>query len=277
MHMAQITDTKGAALNWARFDGLTDLADHFDQIGERYRGRDDFDPWCGAYLEDARRFIRDGNLALVEQSDRLMTELEGKMDFGAHIARNLPAVAGGAPCVPAFLSNSPMSMRQRRRVVTDLAPITVIVNVSAAQACTKDQIQRRGAAVLALVRLLAVQRPTTLVLTVGYDDGQRCLLTVAMDTAPLDLARAAWALTQPEFLRRFMFAAAAHACNLSGDDFGGNPLMGEMRGKPEIAAGALGFSEYVASARLMPDDFRDGQAASAWLLARIKELSRLPE
>lgn len=277
MQLTPIKDPKGGALNWARFDGLTDLAQHFDEIGNYYRSRDDDDPWCGATLEDARRYIRDGNMDLVEQSDKLMSELEGKIDFGAHIARNLPAIAGGAPCVPAFLSNSPMSMRQRRRVVTDIAPVAVIVNVQAAQGCDAFQIERRGAACLALVRLLAVQRPTTLVLTAGYDDGKRCLVTVAMDTAPLDLARAAWALTRPEFLRRFIFAAAAHAAKISGDGFTGYPLMGETRGTPEIVARAFGFSEYVASARLMPKDFQSGEAASQWLLARIKEMSRLPD
>lgn len=70
-----------------------------------------------------------------------------------------------------------------------------------------------GAAALALVRLLAATRPVTLWAVSGQnisrysDHATDAAFGVQIETAPLDVARAAWLLASPDAFRRAAFAA----------------------------------------------------------------------
>jgi hypothetical protein len=274
----QITtiQAKGEPVLWGHCPDMPSLAAHYRDHGTNKGQPKGASGWRGASEDDTLRFLATGNNDLVAQSDALMSKLEGSLDFAAHLPRTVAAVAGGAPNVPAYLAGQPLAMRQRRRVTSDLSPIAVIVCMGASSDATAQQIATRGAAVLALTRLLSVSRPTTLVLTSGYNDRRKHMLTVGMDTAPLDLARAAWALTQPEFLRRVVFGSCCEIAGINDGGFSGVPLFRQSAGAPEVAAQALGFSEYVASPRLTGDEFQNGEAdAVEWLLKQVNALSAL--
>jgi hypothetical protein len=93
-----------------------------------------------------------------------------------------------------------------------------------AQTCLK-----RGAAMLALVRMLTNLRPVELwcVIAIGRQNS-RSSLCVRLDTAPLDLARAAHMLTHPSVFRALGYASLDHEFYASVG-WGGDWAFGDHR------------------------------------------------
>jgi hypothetical protein len=144
---------------------------------------------------------RSGDLSGVAASEALLDKLESEQ-FVSPVWRNRLDVVGGSPCVPAFLAGHPMAMRRRERVKTEQGPLTIIVSMTLSGGIDTDTMRKRGASLLALVRLLSANRPVELWTAVclgGNGYGTHTL--VRLDTAPLDLARAAHMLTCPSVTR----------------------------------------------------------------------------
>lgn len=192
---------------WVRFDGLTDVADHFERECRKSPYFSKEPSFCGWKLgEETALCLRNGDWDAVKRADRMLAKIEALTNVETSAYRTIAAIAGGAPNVPAHLSNSPLAMRQRRRVIDDLNPITIVVDIVTSGGISHDKIERRGAAILALVRLVGEVRPVSLHVTAGMKSGrQNTFLSAIIDTAPLDLSRAAFALCAPEFQRRVCF------------------------------------------------------------------------
>jgi hypothetical protein len=95
-----------------------------------------------------------------------------------------------------------MAMRRRERVMTEAGPLTIIVSMTLSAAIPVELMRKRGASLLALVRLLSANRPVeiwTAVCLGGSNHGTHVL--TRLDTAPLDLARASHMLTCPSVTR----------------------------------------------------------------------------
>lgn len=190
-------------------EGRKDTILQFDSIGELA----DFQqarPAAGSYFggsfaggisrQQATVMLRTGDLSMVPESDKHLAKLEAIAGFEARQFRTFDDVAGGVPNVPAVLANQPLFMRQRRRIESQQAPLTVYVDLVSSAGIKAEDMAKRGAAVLALVRILASKRPVNLWAgcTSGLNrDGSTDLsgIVYPIDTAPLDLARAAHILT----------------------------------------------------------------------------------
>jgi hypothetical protein len=101
-------------------------------------------------------------------------------------------------------------MRRRERSLNEFAPITIYVDLFASAAFSSADIQVRGAAILALTRILTAHRVVTLYVGLAsslFYSGKTLMLGVKIDTTPLDLARAAYALCGASFIRRAMLSA----------------------------------------------------------------------
>jgi hypothetical protein len=145
--------------------------------------------------------VRNGDLSGVAASEMLLDKLETEQ-FVSPVWRNRLDVVGGSPCVPAFLAGHPMAMRRRERVITEQGPLTIIVSMTLSGGIATDIMRKRGASLLALVRLLSANRPVEIWLAVGLGGNNHGTHTlVRLDTAPLDLARAAHMLTCPSVTR----------------------------------------------------------------------------
>jgi hypothetical protein len=145
--------------------------------------------------------VRNGDLSGVPASEALLDKLETEQ-YVSPVWRNRLDVVGGSPCVPAFLAGHPVAMRRRERVMAEQGPITIIVSMSLSAMIAIETMRQRGAALLALVRLLSANRPVevwTATCLGGPNHGTHTL--VRLDTAPLDLARAAHMLTCPSVTR----------------------------------------------------------------------------
>jgi hypothetical protein len=167
----------------------------------------------------AREAIAHGDMAGVSASDRLLQKFEADL-HPSHGWDTFNVVAGGAPNVGAYLAGSPVAMRQRRRVVDVASPLTIFCDVVSSGGIEAGDLQKRGAAVLALVRALSNVRPVT-VYAVAAMQQHGCAnswIAVSLDQ-PLDLARAAFALAHPAFARALMYEAGPR---LHGKEATGN-------------------------------------------------------
>lgn len=243
-------------------------------LARALRGRDDLHDYSdssfyGATMGEALTLAETGAPDLVDRSDAMMQKIEALTGIETSGRRSMPAVTGGAPCVPAYLSGSPVAMRQRRSFRDASNPIAIIVNAGASGAVSTGTIERRGAAVLALTRLLSAARPVSLYVMSGHtDNGKHALTIVRIETEPLDISRAAFCMAHPAFLRRLMFSrngqvVGCHSVFPS--------LLGSAVGRHDLAAKVLGVTEYVASQRLVDDDeFGSDADAAAWVAQHVE-------
>ena len=170
------------------------------------------DNWVGASAAATLRSAAQGDAARVALADAMLDRIETRVGFEARRWRTVDSVAGGAPNVPAYLAGSPLSMRRRVRVMDTAAPLVIALELGVSAAVDNDTIARRGAAALALARVASASRPVELwAYFAARDASDHCAgMAIKLDTAPLDVARAAWLLCAPEALRRAAFAVLAH-------------------------------------------------------------------
>lgn len=199
------------------FDTMSELAARIDAGG--VSNRDWGSGWLGGLTKsDAARFSREGEIARVAASDQFMAKLEDRVEFASHRFRTVDAISGGCPNVAAYLAGAPLAMRRRQRVADDLAPLTIVVDTTSSGGVDAVKLEKRGAAILALVRLLSGRRPVTLYAgnAVGNSraekDGFNAVLT-RIETAPLDLARAAFLLGNPGAARGIGYGVVVNEFN----------------------------------------------------------------
>lgn len=204
------------ALNsYVIFDSIKDFADEMHANGNRaYHSWNERD-WCGGFTGDESiAACLNGDMTGVPIADKMLSDLESMANFRTRTWRVVNDVAGGVPNVPAFLAGQPMHMRRRERVANEQAPITVVADQCSSGGIEACDVQKRGAAILALVRILSESRPVELWATCELDaqgHGENCAVAtcVKIDTAPLDLARAAHVLTSPSVPRGLCYGYAA--------------------------------------------------------------------
>ena len=187
--------------------GFAELADQVPHDNHNRRRCNATAAWTGRKpYATAIYQVLNGDLAGVEASEKLLSELETEQ-FVSPTWRNRLDVVGGTPCVPAFLAGHPMNMRRRERVASEQGPLAIIVSLTLSGGIDTETMRKRGATLLALVRLLSTARPVELwtAVCLGAVDHGTHVLT-RLDTAPLDLARAAHMLTCPAVTRGLGYA-----------------------------------------------------------------------
>lgn len=155
--------------------------------------------WMGGMsYKEACHAAYAGDPAGVAASDKLMSEFEALAPVSRRW-RTIDTVAGGAPNIGAYLAGSPLAMRRRQRELDQGAPLTIFVDAVSSAGIEAKDLKKRGAAVLALVRVLGAVRPVTVYMVAGggsFGDGPAAFVMVRMDN-PLDLSRAAFFLGHP--------------------------------------------------------------------------------
>jgi len=189
-----------------RFDSVGAFAEHVRAIPPgRYRTSNRPQNWAGELLADALEHILTGYQAGTNRARELFDQLTDAMPETARPSWDL-SVAGQFPCVPAYLAGVPDCMYRRDSRKTDSAPLRVFASIGVSGGITAADAERRGAAVLALCMKLEAVRPVELYL---YSDmggsGYACTPIVRVQTQPLDLASASYAMANIATLRRICF------------------------------------------------------------------------
>lgn len=236
--------------------------------------------WHGATPEEAAQRLETGNPALVAASDKLLTMMEEEVTPASSAFRAVPMVAGGVVNVPAYLAGHPANMRLRRRVEDQYGPIAIVIDVTVSSDVSHATIARRGAAALALVRALQGSRPVSLLVSIGLRlKGKDMVSIMDVDCAPLDLARAAWCLGAPEYLRRVGFGLASHAAKDFDRDEPHIPFLfndpgWQVNNLPGWIAKREGFEDFVPVPGLKGNTFGSDKEAAAWVVKQVRELTR---
>lgn len=148
-----------------------------------------------------------GDYSLVEQSESMLKLIEDQVPVSKGW-RNVDDVVGAVPNVPAFLAGHPQCMRRRERTMRESAPLTIFMNLTSSMAIPQEKILKRGIVLLALTRLLVEHRAVELWVGSSLSNSTREICTAAwrIDTAPLDLARAAYHISSVAMSRLFGYA-----------------------------------------------------------------------
>jgi hypothetical protein len=202
--------------NWLVCDDVASWLD-LPRKGEGNGGMRDGASWYGgATTDSAKRMARSGDMANVGAADKLLSQFEGEVLTSRRLVV-VDDVAGGVPNVPAYLAGSPLAMRRRARVRDDAGLLGIVYDGTISGGMSEAKIRARGCAVLALVRLLSAVRPVELWFAAGLNTGRDgAFATVRLDTAPLDVARAAFFLTHPASARLLGYRALNAAFNAGG-------------------------------------------------------------
>jgi len=243
------------------FDDLDTLADF--AAGAHYKHHNSDHKWSGGSLRECVLKTRDGDLGLAAQSEALLARFES-LRFETPRREWRSDVSGFVPNVPAYIAGHPNAMRRRERAPSVVAPITVFVDVFASAAFSHQAILARGAAVLALVRVLARVRPISLYVGFGSTawNGGSGMVAVRINTSPLDLAHAAWALCGIGFLRQVLFSA------LEGT-FPSGPFPALRPALADVAAEMLPAGTQVIAVSGVVSNIT--QDPGAWISERIRE------
>lgn len=198
-------DLRYAVTRIAVCDGPMDLATLAETMASNSHYRIDSGKWHGMDWSAAMQGVQSGNLARVPQSDKFLSAIEDQV-FISPAWRVIDDVVGAVPNVPNYIAGLPCAMRRRVRTASETAPLAIFADVSSSGSVSTRDMIARGAAMLALVRMLANIRPVELwtVSVVGVPHSHNAYGVITrVDTAPLDLARAAHLLCEPAMARRF--------------------------------------------------------------------------
>lgn len=216
--VAGIAKSLPRALNsYVIFDGMREFANvmadklvNCDYAGKNYKS------WTGGmdWLQSIEA-CRNGDLSGVPIADKFMASVEQFANFETKKRAIVSDIVGGVPDVPAFLCGQPMHMRRSQRMADDRAPLVIVADLASSGGIEARDVQKRGAAVLALVRVLSAVRPVELWATCELDAndkgiGSSVATCIRIETSPLDLARAAHIMTHPSVPRALIYGYARH-------------------------------------------------------------------
>jgi hypothetical protein len=171
-----------------------------------YHGASDWTD--GESFASAREKMAHGDDSYASMADRLLDSLSTVTD-GVPVREWAPSPMGAYPVVPEFLSGMPACMRAMSSSPTELSPVRIVVSSTCSAGIDKETMTRRGVAVLALVQKLQQIRPVELVILVEGNDergGKKNLFQlIAVDTKPLSVAHACFALANVGFARQLTY------------------------------------------------------------------------
>jgi len=190
------------------FDSIQDFA----RACEKLTPRDAYSEgsWYGfESYNDTLKGCFKGDSNLVVKSDEFLEQVEAESieTLQPYWAKSVQ----GAFCnVPDYLSGSPTPMRLRKKASSELSPVSIYVSTTCSGGIDSEVMTKRGLVALALLRKLETIRPVSLYLlaeTHGNKDGI-CAIAVRMQSSPIDLSVACYALAHVSFARHLTYTFA---------------------------------------------------------------------
>lgn len=197
--------------------GADELASVTTEYAQRLRSQGNFGGWAGDTFESFSKKVVTGDTALVEASDRFLASLEDQIPVSRGW-RVVEDVVGSVPNVPVMIAGVPQHMRRRVRTQKENAPLAIYMDLTSSGGIDVEQVTRRGTVLLALVRLLVEHRPVELWVGASLGShGKSCTVAWRIDTAPLDLARAAYHVGATGMSRGFGYGMCHVAMHAAGN------------------------------------------------------------
>lgn len=195
----------------------TGALDHPRYVGYKHVSRARL--WdLGVSTEEAMRLAKEGDVSLVQKAENLV---------GKHLAHHLasglgeawgPSIAGNRVIVPAYLANSPLSMARKQKRDRHVNTMSIYVSTVSEYKIPAEKLLYRGCVILALLSYLQSMRISTDLYMVaeldslyrgGPDNDGESFVAVQVESRPLDLSVAGFAIAHPAFGRHLQYAYAA--------------------------------------------------------------------
>lgn len=261
---------EGAQTIFAIFDDMGDLAAHAGQhvifSSSNWRGNID--------SVEAIEACRNGDLSRVAKSDALLAKMEAHALPTARRAWR-DDVCGSIPNVPAFVAGHPLAMRRRVRGESESAPLAIIADLTSSAGVSTRDVETRGAAILALVRALAARRPVELWVCagLGWRGNHAAFAVVRIETAPLDLARAAFAITHPAMSRGLLYKTLQKTPEIRSEGTWPFQLGGPLT-RAEMECVFAPVMTHVTETLCLPGIHKDDESVTdpeAWIARQLAE------
>lgn len=182
------------------------------QALRRYQS-DRSDNWVGNILfSDAQAMIRTGNESYATTAQRMLDRIDSTMQFPeSWMVQWRNDVQGVYPIIPnVIMDSSPYTMKSRKRVTTDLAPIRIFATTIIPAWATAEQMTTRFSAIAALVLALQRYRAVELhtVCSTNYGTGDPAdIIDVTIPSKPISLAHAGF-VCHPAYMRHLLYSLA---------------------------------------------------------------------
>lgn len=208
MQKIETTEHRDKKTTFCLFDSSTTMAQEF--IANRWERH--------ARWGDTSATLRnaiEGDDEAAAKSDAFLSRFEALNLVSSGFAVT-DEVVGAVPNVPAFLSGAPVNMRLRRRIVREMAPLAIIIDLTTSGGIAQDAMSKRGSVILAAARVLSATRPVELWTFVGLgaNHGGAVFAGHRLETSPMDLARAAPCFADAHWARNIGYGT----CHANGSN-----------------------------------------------------------
>lgn len=179
----------------------------------RFRQRSFGFAWDGGvrYYE-ACVLARKGDPSLVGQCNYDLSKLSDYIESVPR-ARSLPAIAGSRVDIPAYLGGSPECMRKRAPVRTEQRQFRIYVDLISSAEIPASRLIARGKVILGLLEALQqcginIELILACPLHRAFSGSEHHCLLIRVESNPLDLSTASFAIAHPAFARSLCYSVA---------------------------------------------------------------------
>lgn len=200
------------ANNSAVFDSLADVHQFMSaNMGMVLDVSNDLSWYGGASVTSSVDMLVAGDQSQVEAAKRMSDKFDIRIE--THGQALGQGVAGFYPCVPEYLGGAPESMYCMVDSETQMSPLKIIVDSTSSSGVGSEMLRKRGITILAATMALSAMRPVSLEVVCTLDvkpelrSGGKNFssIRVPINSAPLDLGSACYALCHPGFARRICY------------------------------------------------------------------------
>ena len=226
----------------AMYGSLTELTNALLGSGADYTN---YGGWAGSgNMQTAcDTLLRGVSAEETMQAKELINKINAKVENRQRFER-VPSVYGSSVRIGAFLRGEPNDMMRRKRMISDVAPVKIVIENTVAGGISHHEMMMRGSACAALVQALSNIRPTEMWVSWGLGGGRHSTIGMAkVSTTPANLAQLVAALATANSARKIAFAEIQQ---LRGHKYGGWAI-----GYPE---GKARNEEYRKAIRLKEQD-----------------------
>ena len=189
----------------AMYGSLTELTNALLGSGADYTN---YGGWAGSgdMQTACDTLLRGVSAAETKEAKELINKINAKVENRQRFER-IPSVYGSSVRIGAFLRGEPNDMMRRKRTISDVAPVKIVIENTVAGGISHHEMMMRGSACAALVQALSNIRPTEMWVSWGLGSGRHSTIGMAkVSTTPANLAQLVAALATANSARKIAFA-----------------------------------------------------------------------
>ncbi len=196
-----------------RFDAPEDYHKFLQTVPRNDYYRNDRSGWGGGGWDASTHNLLNGSTQRLEQAEKLIEDMNDHQVFTTGMPYYAPAVVGAFPNVPAYIIGEPLDMYAKKDFPSEsnTSPLIVWVETVVSGGRSLSELNARGVCALAFAMAMNKVRPTQVYAVSalgGHSSYTTSVISVRIESTPLDLGRAVFMLTDEAYARNLNFAAS---------------------------------------------------------------------